>query len=721
MQLDYNNARNQPIPKTPQELSAERDKLRSTLLGRLEDVLFHLFPAGHADRSKFYIGNVRGDHGDSLDVTLDGAEAGLWSDFATGEGGDIFDLWAAARDWDTRRDFPKLIAEITEWLGQAPEPAPRPNAPPKTPPMDDLGPHTGKWDYRDAQGSLIACVYRYDTPTGKEFRPLDVKARKRKAPDPRPLYNQPGIASASCVVLVEGEKCADTLITQSVCATTAMNGANAPVEKTDWSPLQGKQIVIWPDNDTPGIAYASRVKDYLSGYGFAVAVVDLPPGKTEGWDAADAVAEGFDFIPILKAAFNRLRNDNPQTATSTIPTPVPNHSLRELLADTSPMPADIIAPRVLTPGGMLVFGGAPKVGKSDFVLCLLVHMAAGVEFLGLRPSRPLRIFILQAEIQYHYLRERLNQLRIDPYIRQAALDNLVMTPQLRMLLNEEGVERVTAAIHERFPTAKPDIIVVDPLRNVFDGGSPDAHENDNNAMLFFLQRRVEALREAVNPDAGIILVHHTSKMQKKALEEDPFRALSGAGSLRGYYTSGILLYRPDETRSERNLYFELRNGDGIPYKIVDKKDGEWVELDRSHQMIVRDDYNKKMEAERLRKRDVILQIIFDQALQGRVFTASQFAQVFENKCGLGADRTIRERLSVLASKGYIKYFQNADDYGLRKPGRTKYGYMCVELMDLQTLEELKRVLPTHYKSLADGVPLRVEDPNIWVYHDGEEP
>ena len=34
-------------------------------------------------------------------------------------------------------------------------------------------------------------------------------------------------------------------------------------------------------------------------------------------------------------------------------------------------------------------------------------MAAGVAFLGFTPPRPLRVFYLQAEIQYHYLRERL--------------------------------------------------------------------------------------------------------------------------------------------------------------------------------------------------------------------------------------------------------------------------------------------------------------------------
>ena len=44
--------------------------------------------------------------------------------------------------------------------------------------------------------------------------------------------------------------------------------------------------------------------------------------------------------------------------------------------------------RVLTPGGLLVLGGAPKVGKSDLLIALLVHMAAGVPFLGQVPLDP---------------------------------------------------------------------------------------------------------------------------------------------------------------------------------------------------------------------------------------------------------------------------------------------------------------------------------------------
>ncbi|WP_262983153.1 helicase RepA family protein [Paracoccus mutanolyticus] len=83
---------------------------------------------------------------------------------------------------------------------------------------------------------------------------------------------------------------------------------------------------------------------------------------------------------------------------------------------------------MLTPGGLLVLGGAPKVGKSDFLISWLVHMAAGVPFLGFTPPRPLRVFYLQAELQYHYLRERLHQIGLPSEVLVAARDGFVATP-----------------------------------------------------------------------------------------------------------------------------------------------------------------------------------------------------------------------------------------------------------------------------------------------------
>jgi hypothetical protein len=411
---------------------------------------------------------------------------------------------------------------------------------------------------------------------------------------------------------------------------------------------------------------------------------------------------------------------------------IPAYRFGALLDDLSPMPPDIIAPRLLTPGGMLVLGGAPKVGKSDFLISLLVHMAAGEPFLGFAPPRALRVFYLQAEIQYHYLRERLQGMALPPAVLEAARENLVVTPKLRVLLDERGVALASAAITEHFPDASPDILCIDPIRNLFDGGPDSGGENDNSAMLFFLQARVEALRDAIAPDAGLILCHHTRKTQKKQLAEDPFMALSGASALRGFYTSGIVMHRPDEERSERRLEFELRNGPAIQPLTIDKRKGRWIVIDCQSERLVRKDFGEKLDAERGRKNDVILQVLCDEARLGRLYTALQFAESFENKAGLGGCTTIRERISVLATKGFVKFARDGAPFGLPN-ARSKFGYLCVEGMEFlgntetidpdtgEVAQQVISVLPSHYKSPLTGAVLEVENPYVWVYPEGETP
>jgi len=711
--LDFNDAADQ-VEEASQPLDTRQIKAR--LHERLHGVLAELLPQGIERGNQFLVGDLDGNRGKSLVVELSGPKIGMWIDFATNDRGDILDLWGQVRGFNRHTQFPELIADVTQWLGDSPRIfQPKRQAP--KPPTDELGQYSYKWDYTDANGKLLACVYRYDTPEGKEYRPWDVLARKMAAPNPRPLYNQLGLKTASHVVLVEGEKAADALIQQGIVATTAMNGASAPTDKTDWSPLAGKHLVIWPDNDPAGYEYASAAAQACqTAKASGVSVLRIPPSKPTKWDAADAVAEGIDCAAFIASA------EQDERAIECNELPI--FSLGELLDDNSPLPDDIIAPRVLTPAGMLVFGGAPKVGKSDFLLSLLTHMAAGSEFLGMMPPRPLRVFYLQAEVQYHYLRERVKEIQLPASRLHQARENFVATPQLRLILDEDGINQIVPVMQRAFAGQRPDIIAIDPIRNVFDGGDGGG-ENDNGAMMFFLSQRVEKLRHSVNPEAGIILAHHTRKLGKKQFEEDPFQALAGAGSLRGYYTTGMLLFRPDESRSIRQLIFELRNGPALPTFNLDKSDGQWRKVDVCERL-VNQKHGERLDAERRRKQDIILLTLFEEAAQGRVYTANQFAEAFEGKAGLGANRTINERIAVLATKGYIKFCKVPEPYGLPTLVRSKYGYLVVELMTIPGADHINSdtgevtttqisVLPTHYKCPQTGAALPVENPTIWIY------
>lgn len=226
----------------------DKDELRARLLEQLESVLFYLFPQGKRQGHCFLIGNLRGDAGDSLVIELEGKKRGVWIDFATGESGDVLALWAAVRGFALPHDFGDLLNDVGQWL-VLPRLAATPGAK-ATAAFDELGPHTAKWDYLSSDGQLLACVYRYDTPMGKQYRPWDAQARARRMPEPRPLYNLPAVSTAATVVLVEGEKCVEALTRIGVVATTAMGGAATAIDKSDWSPLAGKTIVVWPITTT---------------------------------------------------------------------------------------------------------------------------------------------------------------------------------------------------------------------------------------------------------------------------------------------------------------------------------------------------------------------------------------------------------------------------------------------------------------------------------------
>jgi hypothetical protein len=77
-----------------------------------------LFPDGNYRYGKFYIGDLHGNPGKSLAITIDGDLAGLWKDFATGVGGS--NLLELLHQRNGGNDFSAAIVEAEKWLeGQA--------------------------------------------------------------------------------------------------------------------------------------------------------------------------------------------------------------------------------------------------------------------------------------------------------------------------------------------------------------------------------------------------------------------------------------------------------------------------------------------------------------------------------------------------------------------------------------------------------------------------
>ncbi|QTP63904.1 AAA family ATPase [Candidatus Liberibacter africanus] len=573
--------------------------------------------------------------------------------------------------------------------------------------------HRKEWIYTDRLGNSLVRITRQDINGKKTYTPFDFTTQTTSMPQThRPLYNQIGLAKAKKLVVVEGEKCAEALIHSGFTATTAMQGSSADPAKTDWTPLRDKHICIWADNDEVGLKYSQRLTQFLleSKLPQSVTTLNIPNDKPPKWDAYDAINEGIDIVEFIRSC-PKTRND----CKSGIPVARP----RDVIADERPEPADIISSGLLVQGGLMVLAGSPKVGKSHVLLSMLVHLSAGIPFLGLNPTHPLKVFYIQSENSFHTMRNRLKQTikSLTPEQRDLNDDNMIFTPsRLEVSLNEHVINDLSQKANE-LQNGQTELIAIDPLYDVFDTGDKKGGENDNDAMRFFLKERLGLLRRSINPNAGLILVHHTKKMRKKDVEENPFESLAGASGLRRYYNSCMLLFKEDEDVNETKIFFESRDGEKIPTKHVyrDVNTGEWEEESANSIRLTNHDYGKLLDAERDRKRDVILNIIQSEASKGNVYTANQFSKTFDNKASLGSEASIQRRVSVLMSQGQIKLFKNIKDYGLPARRNIQRGLMCVKDMELQSYNgELRRVLPTDYKCHKTGAILPVENPNVWV-------
>ncbi len=67
------------------------------LANKSQDVARHLLPNGKKQGNEWCAGDIWGSAGESLKVHLEGEKSGVWCDFATGDRGDLLDLWALNR------------------------------------------------------------------------------------------------------------------------------------------------------------------------------------------------------------------------------------------------------------------------------------------------------------------------------------------------------------------------------------------------------------------------------------------------------------------------------------------------------------------------------------------------------------------------------------------------------------------------------------------------
>lgn len=303
--------------------------VKTALQPRLAAVAEALLPGGKIVGREYACASFEGGEGKSCRINL---ETGIGSDFATGETcSDIIDL--AAKVWDMhpyeaaieladqygieRKAFTssrtdkksKAQPEFTPIL-----PVPK-NAPEPKRNHPRYGTCSYQWRYFNSFGELMFCTARFDLPSGKVVLPqcygsIGNSHRQwlwKSLLNKRPLYGLQKLHSLpdAPVLLVEGEKTAEAAqdLLPEYAVITWSGGCNA-IHKSDFSPLSGKNVIIWPDNDKPGFEATKALCATLAGKSGSIRIVSPAASLPEAWDLADAIPVWLDIRQCLLDALS---------------------------------------------------------------------------------------------------------------------------------------------------------------------------------------------------------------------------------------------------------------------------------------------------------------------------------------------------------------------------------------------------------------------------------
>jgi hypothetical protein len=144
-----------------------------------------------------------------------------------------------------------------------------------------------EYPYTDEHGTLLYQNVRFDPKDFSQRRPNDRHGWTWKLGNVRRvLYRLPQVLAASVVVIVEGEKDADTGNTLGLAATTS--GASGTWREEFSEMLRGKRVTIIADADAPGRKHAQQVARSLFGRAESLKLLELPHAK----DLSEWVEQG---------------------------------------------------------------------------------------------------------------------------------------------------------------------------------------------------------------------------------------------------------------------------------------------------------------------------------------------------------------------------------------------------------------------------------------------
>lgn len=222
-------------------------------------------------------------------------------------------------DYDATRETPAGRPSPPRLTGGAVAPASGTKAAKKPRAAGKLGPQVAEYPYTDEAGTVLGWACRHEPARSGKRKEIiwrrpgkNNRGRVIGRPDRLPLYNLPAVLAAitagAPVYVVEGEKCADAVMTylaehgESGAATTCPNGAghwdDPNAGDSHSRHLAGARVVILCDRDPQGYAHARDVRDKVTAAGGTVEAIRHTTLDEKGADVADHLAAGLAWTEL---------------------------------------------------------------------------------------------------------------------------------------------------------------------------------------------------------------------------------------------------------------------------------------------------------------------------------------------------------------------------------------------------------------------------------------
>ena len=314
--------------------------------------------------------------------------------------------------------------------------------------------------------------------------------------------------------------------------TNAMGAGNWKPEYSQY--FEGKQVCIFPDNDTEGESHAEKVAKNLFPVAKAVKIVHLPglleKGDFRDWKAAGGTLEEFkkivkstpvlteDDVKRLSSSSSRKAKDKEEASSRGFKLTPLGDLLNE---DDEEIPW--LVDKHLPSAGLSILGGKPKAGKSVLSRCLALNVARGTPFLDFDTAKG-SVFYLgleekRSEVKKHF--EAMGATPEDPI-------SVFIAPS-----PQDGV----AKLREVAERERPALIIVDPILKMV----RVKDSNDYAIMSAALEPLLTLARET---GAHVLGVHHLGKGERSRGD-----SLLGSTAIFAAVDTALFLRRSERYRT----------------------------------------------------------------------------------------------------------------------------------------------------------------------------